>query len=148
MRRGRIGLAMLLVLAGCDSPKDVLQADELHRAARDTASIAREGALLVDQIQRGSVGTDYVWVHQQALQEETQRAAQPLHKPAPETLRAQQQQVEAVNASVSSALERAPLAQAGPDELTRLARAFAQAGEQAAALKGDKSTSANSPWAS
>ncbi|MBG9387618.1 hypothetical protein [Caenimonas aquaedulcis] len=138
MKTAGVGLALALALAGCHSPKKLAGADDLHRAARDTASIARESALLVDQVQRGHVGADYVWVHQQALQEDARRAAEPLHRAAPDALRGLQQQVEAASARLSAGLEHTPLATAGPDELARLAQVFAQAGAQAAALRGDK----------
>jgi hypothetical protein len=136
---GRACLAVAAIaLASCDSPRTLLGADDLDRAARDTASLAQEAGLLVAQIRHGHVDANYVWVHQQALQEDTRKAADALHKPAPAALRARQRQVAAVNASLSAALDESPLAAADRGELARLAQVFDQAGGQAKALKGDK----------
>ena len=132
------GAFLAMALASCDSPKSLLQDDDLQRAARDTASLAMESSLLVEQIRQGSVEPNYVWVHQQALQEESRKAGEPLHKLAPAALRERQQQVIAVSDGLSAALEQAPLATADAGELDRLTQVFSKIGARAKALKGGK----------
>ena len=138
MIRFLAGALLAMTLASCDSPKTLLQDDDLQRAARDTASLAMESSLLVDQLRQGGVAANYVWVHQQALQEESRKAAEPLYKLAPAALRERQQQVIAVSDSLSAALEQSPLATADAGELERLNQVFNKIGARAKALKGDQ----------
>ncbi|MBI2769822.1 MAG: hypothetical protein HYX47_09375 [Burkholderiales bacterium] len=126
-------LAVAMLGAACESPQSPLEAKDLERAARDTASLAAEGALLVRQAGQGSVSSHYVWVHQQALQEENRRVGESLQKPVPAFLQTRQQQAAAVNLRLAGAFGRLGFAVGDPRELGELSHTLAQVREQAKA---------------
>ncbi|MDB4906909.1 MAG: hypothetical protein JWO05_1693 [Gemmatimonadetes bacterium] len=131
-------LAIAATACACDSPKTLLELDDIQRAARDTASLAAESALLVEQIRQGRLGDNYVWVHQQALQEESRKAAQSLQKPARPDLRERQQLAVVLDARLALGLQQVAQGMADPAELQRLAKSFNDIETQANALKGGK----------
>ena len=131
-------LALAIACAGCDSPRTPLNADDIERAARDTAGIASEASFLVDQIEQGNVGANYVWVHQQALLVQSGKTGEPLQKPVPPDLRERQQKCIAASARLETALGQIGFAMTDPRELHQLRQVFAAVKSQAQALEGDK----------
>ena len=131
-------LAALAALAACDSPSDPLASDDIERAARDMASVAGAGVLLVGEIRQGHLGANYAWVQAQALQDETRKASEPLQKPVPPPLRQRREAVAAVAGRLATHLGQVGFAMEDDAALLRLAHEFDVVQAQANAMKGDK----------
>jgi hypothetical protein len=130
-------LVLLIVLAaGCDSPRSQLEAHDLEIAARTFASLAAEAGMLSDQLAHDHVSGDFAAVHQKALGEESLKIAKEVAKPVPDKLRESHQALTALNARFQTAITRVADAHGKAGELERLQREFQELGAEASAMKG------------
>ena len=124
-------------LAGCEPapPREQLDAHTLHVQLQQLASLAGEAVLLTQELEAHHLNPAFAWVHQQALAEETSRAASGLAQPAPAPLRAAQDEAMHVAAGLQAELTRVAGVQGDAGELQALRARFEQLRRRARALE-------------
>lgn len=121
--------------AGCDSPRTQLADHELSEAAQGVERLAAEAELLASQRAAGSVSTNFAWVHQQALAEESIELSQRMARPVPQALRQRHEDIATANSLLQAQVLR--IAQAGDDadQLIALQRALHRLSRQARTME-------------
>lgn len=125
MRFALAFVALGFLLAGCDSPRKLLDAHDLQIAAQQLASYAGEGEWLAQQLREGSITANMAWVHERALGEDAAKVSRDLAtQSAPDALRAAHDKLLQLDERLQASITRVASTDGKPAELEALQREF------------------------
>lgn len=130
-----VALGAALGMAGCDSPRQQLDAHALGNAVRSLGSLSAEAQVLADELEHQHVTVSFALAHQQALAQESLKLSEQLAKPAPAKLQAAQQRAAQLNLQLQQTVLQVARAARQPEQLDQLRHGFQEVSAEAQSLE-------------